>query len=303
MSAAAGTIELPPASRRRARRPLRSSGSLGASTASVGVIGGVMLLLFGPLILLAVFSFNSSTIISLPFEKFTFHWYQAAFENSGARDSIINSVVIALIVAAVCLVVGTMSAIGITRTRFRLRGFASALHGATLVIPSLIIGVAAVMFFSLMQIELSLVTLAIMHIVCTFPLVTAIVAAGLVRFERGPEEAAIDLGASQWQMIRYVMLPQIAPSLAAAGLYAFFESFNSFELSFFTCGYQQTFPVWVYALLKHGDDLPMINAAATVIAAAQVLIVIAGWMLVSRLLRRQSNGRSLSDMIAGGARA
>jgi ABC-type spermidine/putrescine transport system permease subunit II len=265
----------------------------------VAVIAFIMLLLFGPLILLAIFSFNSSTIISLPFEAFTTHWYKAALEDPGARSSIEHSVVVALIVAAFCMVIGTMSAIGITRSHFKLRGAAAGLHGATLVVPSLIIGVAAVMFFVALRIELSLTTLTLMHIVVTFPLVTAIVAAGLVRFEKAPEEAAIDLGASQWQMVRYVMLPQIAPSLAAAGLYAFFESFNSFELSFFTGGYEQTFPVWVYALLKHGDNLPLINAAATFIAAIQVAIVIGGWFLVKRLLHRQSTDTNLSDMILG----
>jgi spermidine/putrescine transport system permease protein len=285
--------------KRRRQRISRRGGERASNAASTAIVVFVLLLLFGPLVLLAVFSFNSSTIISLPFEAFTTHWYKAAMEDPGARSSIEHSVVVALIVAAFCMVIGTMSAIGITRTRFKLRGAAAGLHGATLVVPSLIIGVAAVMFFVQLRIELSLTTLTLMHIVVTFPLVTAIVAAGLVRFEKAPEEAAIDLGASQWQMVRYVMLPQIAPSLAAAGLYAFFESFNSFELSFFTGGYEQTFPVWVYALLKHGDNLPMINAAATFIAAIQVAIVIGGWYLIKWLLNRQSTGENVTDMIMG----
>jgi spermidine/putrescine transport system permease protein len=304
MSATANPIEggqgaVPAPSPRRRKGLSKRNGARASNAASVAIIAFIMLLLFGPLILLAIFSFNSSTIISLPFEAFTTHWYKAALEDPGARSSIEHSVVVALIVAAFCMVIGTMSAIGITRSRFKLRGAAAGLHGATLVVPSLIIGVAAVMFFVALRIELSLTTLTLMHIVVTFPLVTAIVAAGLVRFEKAPEEAAIDLGASQWQMVRYVMLPQIAPSLAAAGLYAFFESFNSFELSFFTGGYEQTFPVWVYALLKHGDNLPLINAAATFIAAIQVAIVIGGWFLVKKLLHRQSTDTNLSDMILG----
>jgi spermidine/putrescine transport system permease protein len=304
MSATARPIEggqtaVPAPSPRRRKGLSKQAGERASNAASVAVIAFIMLLLFGPLVLLAIFSFNSSTIISLPFEAFTTHWYKAALEDPGARSSIEHSVVVALIVAVFCMVIGTMSAIGITRSRFKLRGAAAGLHGATLVVPSLIIGVAAVMFFVALRIELSLTTLTLMHIVVTFPLVTAIVAAGLVRFEKAPEEAAIDLGASQWQMVRYVMLPQIAPSLAAAGLYAFFESFNSFELSFFTGGYEQTFPVWVYALLKHGDNLPLINAAATFIAAIQVAIVIGGWFLIKRLLHRQSTDTNLSDMILG----
>ena len=86
-----------------------------------------------------------------------------------------------------------------------------------------------------------------MHLVVTFPLVVAIVSAGLVRFQRSLEEAAIDLGATQWQMLRYVVLPQIAPSLAAAAIFAFAWSFNNFEISFFTGGFDQTFPVWVFS--------------------------------------------------------
>ena len=85
-------------------------------------------------------------------------------------------------------------------------------------------------------------TIALMHLVVTFPLVVAIVSAGLIRFQRSLEEAAIDLGASQRQMLRYVVLPQIGPSVAAASIFAFAWSFNNFEISFFTGGFEQTFP-------------------------------------------------------------
>ena len=109
-----------------------------------------------------------------------------------------------------------------------------------------------------------------MHLVVTFPLVVAIVSAGLVRFQRSLEEAAIDLGASQAQMLRYVVLPQIAPSLAAAGIFAFAWSFNNFEISFFTGGFEQTFPVWVFSILRQSENLPLVNAVSTVIAVAQI---------------------------------
>ena len=154
------------------------------------------------------------------------------------------------------LVLGTLAAWGLTRLRFAGRGFAAGLHGSVLVVPWLIIGVAGLIFFSELGVSLSLQTVGLMHLVVTFPLVVAIISAGLVRFQRSLEEAAIDLGASQVQMLRYVVLPQIAPSLAAAGIFAFAWSFNNFEISFFTGGFEQTFPVWVFSILRQSENLP-----------------------------------------------
>ncbi len=185
--------------------------------ASAALVAVVLVILFGPVLMLALFSFNDSSIISLPWEGFTTHWYADAWANEQAKDAIVNSLVIASIVTVISLALGTAAAWGLTRLRFFARGPIAGLHGSVLVVPWLIIGVAGLIFFSEAGIALSLQTIGIMHVVTTFPLVVAIVAAGLVRFQRSLEEAAIDLGASQLQMLRYVVLPQIAPSLAAAG--------------------------------------------------------------------------------------
>ena len=141
-----------------------------------------------------------------------------------------------------------------------------------------------------------------MQLVVTFPLVVAIISAGLVRFPRSVEEAAIDLGASQAQMIRHVVLPQIAPSLAAAAIFAFAWSFNNFEVSFFTGGFEQTFPVWVFSILRQSENLPMVNAVSTVIALAQVLAVFAGWRLMRRLTRDRGGDKALTDLMTGTVR-
>ena len=142
-----------------------------------------------------------------------------------------------------------------------------------------------------------------MHLVVTFPLVVAIVSAGLVRFQRSLEEAAIDLGASQLQMLRYVVIPQIAPSLAAAGIFAFAWSFNNFEISFFTGGFDQTFPVWVFSILRQSENLPLVNAASTVIAVAQILAVFGAWQLIKYLSRRRGDDKDgLTDLLTGATR-
>ena len=140
-----------------------------------------------------------------------------------------------------------------------------------------------------------------MQLVVTFPLVVAIVSAGLVRFPRSHEEAAIDLGASQAQMLRYVVLPQIAPSLAAAGIFAFAWSFNNFEISFFTGGFDQTFPVWVFSILRQSENLPVVNAVSTVIALAQVVAVFGAWLADQALARRGGSGGDEAISEPGGA--
>jgi spermidine/putrescine transport system permease protein len=265
------------------------------------LVAFVMLVLFGPVLMLALFSFNDSSIISLPWEGFTTKWYEEAWANGQARDAVTNSLIVASIVMVLSVVLGTMAAWGLTRLRFRGRVLVAGLNGAVLVVPWLIIGVAGLIFFSQIQVQLSLQTITLMHLVVTFPLVVAIVSAGLVRFQRSLEEAAIDLGANQRQMLRYVVLPQIGPSIAAASIFAFAWSFNNFEISFFTGGFEQTFPVWVFSILRQSENLPVVNAVSTVIAAAQILAVMGAWALMQRLSKSDDED-SLTGLLTGGTR-
>jgi ABC-type spermidine/putrescine transport system permease subunit II len=291
---AAAPLERPLGHRIRRRLPGFAGGLL---------VAFVMLVLFGPVLMLALFSFNDSSIISLPWEGFTTKWYEEAWNNGQARDAVVNSLVVATIVMVLSVILGTLAAWGLTRLRFRGRGFVAGLNGAVLVVPWLIIGVAGLIFFSQIGVPLSLQTVTMMHLVVTFPLVVAIVSAGLVRFQRSLEEAAIDLGATQMQMLRYVVLPQVGPSIAAASIFAFAWSFNNFEISFFNGGFEQTFPVWVFSILRQSENLPVVNAVSTVIAAAQILAVFGGWMLMRRLTRSGGDGdETLTGLLTGGTR-
>jgi ABC-type spermidine/putrescine transport system permease subunit II len=262
----------------------------------------VLVILVGPIVLLAVFSFNDSSIIALPFEGFTLEWYGAAFSDPDVLDSLRNSTVLAAIIAPLCVALGTATAWGITRFQFRTRAFWSALVGAPLVIPWLVMGVSGLLLFASLDIELSLLTVGVMHIAVTFPLVTALVSARLVRFERSQEEAAVDLGASQWQLMSKVVLPQLAPTLGAALIFAFAWSFNNFEISFFNGGYEQTFPVWVYAVLRRSDNLPIVNAVSTAVSVVQVAIVYGMWMALREVSRRRGSEENLTNLVAGGLR-
>ena len=267
---------------------------------ALALVTVVLVVLIGPIALLTAFSFNDSTIISLPFEGFTLEWYRMALSDQAVRDSLRYSIIVAAIVAPSCVVLGTASAWGITRFRFRGRGLWAGLLGAVLVVPWLVIGVSGLVFFVYLDVELSLKTIILMHIAVTFPLVTALVSARLVRFERSQEEAAIDLGASQWQLMTRVVLPQLTPALAASLIFAFAWSFNNFEISFFNGGYEETFPVWVFSDLRRSYNLPIVNAIATLVSAAQVVGVYALYLLIKWLGKRRGSGDDLTSLVAGG---
>jgi spermidine/putrescine transport system permease protein len=255
----------------------------------------VGLLLFGPLVILVLFSFNDSNILSFPLEGFTTKWYEEALTDTVLRKALANSFQVAFVVAPLCLVLGTLAAFGLTRFRFRGRGVIGGLVGAPLVLPWLIIGIAALMGYARADIDLSLKTVVATQTVCTFPLVTAIVAAQLFRFQKVQEEAAIDLGCSRLQVLRHIILPHIGPAVAAAAIFAFAWSFNNYEISAFTLGFQQTFPVWVYSNVRSPDHTAIVNAISALISLAQVVLI---WFAL-KLMRLRSGDQATTDMIAG----
>jgi ABC-type spermidine/putrescine transport system permease subunit II len=246
----------------------------------------VFLILFGPIVILVAFAFNDSNILAFPMEGLTLRWFVEAFDDSLLRKALTNSIVIALIVTPLCVVLGTLAAFGLTRFRFRGRGAASGLVGAPLVLPWLVIGIAALMAYDRVDIDLSRGTVIATQVVCTFPLVTAIISAQLLRFQRVQEEAGIDLGCSRMQVLRYIILPHIAPALAAAAIFAFAWSFNNYEISLFTIGFDQTFPIWVYSSVRNPDHTAVVNAISTLISAVQVVLIV----LAVRLLRLRGGG-------------
>jgi ABC-type spermidine/putrescine transport system permease subunit II len=260
-----------------------------------GFLVVVGLLLFGPLVILVLFSFNDSNILAFPLEGVTTKWYADALTDPVLLKALANSFQVAFVVAPLCLVLGTLAAFGLTRFRFRGRGVIGGLVGAPLVLPWLIIGIAALMGYARADIDLSLKTVVLTQTVCTFPLVTAIVAAQLFRFQKVQEEAAIDLGCSRMQVLRHIILPHIGPALAAAGIFAFAWSFNNYEISAFVLGFQQTFPVWVYSSVRNPDHTAVVNAISALISAGQIVLI---WFAL-KLMRLRSGDKATTEMIAG----
>ena len=310
------TVQEPEQGLRRTKPLLtRRRRELSSRTFQALLLAFVALIIFGPLIVLAIFSFNDSQVLAFPLKGFTTEWYAKAFENTDLREALWNSVKIAVPVTIICLVVGTLAAVGLARHFFWGRGGAAGLVALPLVLPWLVIGISGLLFFDLMFRSLppwvfqyvlpffrderpNLWTAGAMHLVVAFPLVTALVSAQLYRIERNLEEAAMDLGATRRQALRLVILPLLVPTLAASAIFVFSWSFNNFIVSFFTLGFETTFPVWVFSSLRRARNLPVVNAVSTMVSMVQILVVWVAW----RALRWQSErqGQDFREVLTGG---
>lgn len=264
-----------PPLRHRARKWFGKHGGVGFGILVIGM-------LYAPLALLVLFSFNDSIVCSFPWRGFTLRWYSEAVSNGNVLSALKNSVLVASIVAPVSLILGTLAAYPITRFHFRFKGAVSGLIAAPIAVPWEITGVAALIYFvRVLHMSPSKTTVILAQIVVTIPLVMLIMAASLARFQRVLEEAARDLGASRLQVFRYIILPHVAPSLIASGLLAFSWSINNFEISFFNGGFDLLMPVWAYSTLRHAVNLPIVNAVGTLVSAAEVLLIACAYVIAT----------------------
>jgi len=243
---------------------------------------GVFVLLYAPILALIAFSFNDSRR-NIVWQGFTFKYYGVAWNNASLREAFFNSLTIAVLCTVVATVLGAMTALLLWRFRFPFKAVYTGLVGLPIVVPEICLGVALLVFFARidwpvgMPWPLNLSSITIAHIAFAFPFVAIVVRARLEGFNRELEEAAYDLGASQWQAFRDVLLPYMKPGLVAGALLAFTLSLDDFVITFFTAGPDSvTFPVKVYSMVRQGVS-PDVNAASTLLI---VITVVATWFAI-----------------------
>jgi len=242
----------------------------------------VFVLLYAHILALIAFSFNDSRR-NIVWQGFTVKYYGVAWNNESLREAFFNSLTIALLCTVVATVLGAMTALLLWRFRFPFKAAYTGLIGLPIVVPEICLGVALLVFFARVDwptglpwpLNLSSITIA--HIAFAFPFVAIVVRARLEGFNRELEEAAYDLGASQWQAFRDVLLPYMKPGLVAGALLAFTLSLDDFVITFFTAGPDAvTFPVKVYSMVRQGVS-PDVNAASTLLI---VITVVATWFAI-----------------------
>jgi spermidine/putrescine transport system permease protein len=244
--------------------------------------------LFLPIVLVVVFSFNNQRSLQR-FGGFSLDWYSQFFENESLTSSLVASLEIAFATMIVGTFLGTLLAFGLVRARTRWAGSANVLMLIPLVTPEIVAGVSAFLLFTQAGMRLSLLTITIAHITFSISYVTVVVRARLASLHPEVEQAAMDLGASQLQTVRLVVLPALWPAILAAGLLVFALSFDDFVLSFFTTGESpQPLPVRIWSAIRFGVT-PTINAIGTLMLAISTLAILLA-IALPRLLGRRESG-------------
>lgn len=241
-------------------------------------------LLYLPIALLFLFSVNSSASLSFPIQQLTFDWYQQLFAADAVLRSARNSLVVALGSSLAATILGTMVSILMLRYKFRAQNALVALSVLPLIVPYVVLGVALLILFSVLDINRSLWTVGIAHTVVSLPYALLIIASRLAGFDSSLEEAAMDLGADYPTALRRVVLPLIFPAMVSAWLTAFTVSFDEFALALFLAGTQPTFPVYLFSQLRFANRLPIMIALAVLMMVGTLTIV----FIAERLRRREA---------------
>ena len=238
------------------------------------VMGLVLLFFYLPIVILVVNSFNASRFGS-GWKGFSLIWYQRLLHEPEIWAAARNTLVIAVSVTLVALVLGTTSALALHRfAKSRLQRIHYTLIYTPLVVPEILMGISLLMAFVAARVSLGLFTIFLAHVTFCISYVALVVLGRLQDFDFAIVEAAQDLGAGWWATARRVLLPMLAPGLAAGGLLAFTLSVDDFVITFFVAGPgATTLPIRVYSMIKHGAT-PLINALSTILLVLTFTIVI-----------------------------
>ena len=242
----------------------------------------VLLFFYLPVFVLVLNSFNAARFGG-EWAGFTLDWYRRLWRAREIWHALGNTLVIAAAATAISCLLGTTAALALDRYRSRLQGAHYLLVYAPLVVPEILMGMSLLLFFVALGLRLGYLTIVVAHVTFCVSYVAMVVLGRLQDFDWGLVEAAQDLGADPWTATRRVLLPLLAPGIAAGALLAFTLSVDDFVITFFVAGPgTTTLPLRIYSMIKHGSP-PLINALSTLLLALTVTTV---W-LSQRLLEEK----------------
>ncbi|MBM3294804.1 MAG: ABC transporter permease subunit [Candidatus Aminicenantes bacterium] len=237
------------------------------------VLAFVLVFFYLPILILVVNSFNASRFGS-GWQGFSLRWYVRLFQEAEIWQAARNTLVIAVSVTLVSLVLGTTAALALHRfAKTRLQRLHYTFIYTPLVVPEILMGISLLMAFVSAGVPLGLTTIFLAHVTFCVSYVALVVLGRLQDFDDAVVEAAQDLGADWWTTARRVLLPMLAPGLAAGALLAFTLSVDDFVITFFVAGPgATTLPIRIYSMIKHGAT-PLINALSTLLLTLTFLTV------------------------------
>lgn len=234
-------------------------------------IGLILLLMYVPIILVIIYSFNESKISSV-WDGFSLKWYEELFADSSLFEALRNSLILGFASSFAAGIIGTLGAFGMTKVNLRSKGIVEYISTLPIMIPEIILGMVFMVFFALIGLPFGMATLIIAHTAFCIPYVFMLVKARLVGMDKSLAEAALDLGAGPVRVFLDITLPLIAPAIASGMLLAFAMSLDDVIISVFVTGVNtNTLPIKIYTQLKTGVT-PKINALCTIMFAVTILL-------------------------------
>ena len=250
--------------------------------------------LYLPIVLLVVYSFNESKLVTV-WSGFSTRWYVSVFNNEGFMDAAWTTIRIAFLSATIATILGTMAALALVRRgRFFGRTLFTGMIYAPLVMPEVITGLSLLLLFVAVDFARGFWTVLIAHITFSMCFAAVVVQSRLVTFDRSLEEAAMDLGCPPVRTFFQITLPIIAPAVVAGWMLAFTLSLDDLVIASFTTGpAATTLPIKIYSQIRLGVS-PEINALCSILVA----IVTIGVLVASFASKRQAVQRERDERMA-----
>ena len=253
----------------------------------------IIALLYLPLVSVGFASVSKARYLTFPIRHYATGWYVDAWNSSTVSELLVTSLKLALIVTVISMVVGFFGALAFARYHWRFRGMFQKLILLPIFFPQTVLGLSLLIWFNALGIVPTWQTAIVAHLVWIAPIATLIIAIRAYGFDPALEEAARDMGASTWTILREVTLPLLMPGVVSAGLFAFLLSWGNFPLSLFTTGADLTLPEWLYAKMVSGYS-PLVPTLGVVAVAVSLLLLIIAIVVyrVMQTLRPSEAGQS-----------
>jgi spermidine/putrescine transport system permease protein len=236
-------------------------------------------------------SLTSSRYFIFPIQRWGLAWWGKTLNSLEVRSLLTTSLLIALIVTAISVVIAFFGALAFARYEWRGRSIYQKIVLLPIFFPQSVLGLALLLWFNALGIETSWRTAVFAHLIWVVPVATLVIAIQVYSFDPALEEAAFDLGANRWQVLREVTMPVLWPGIYSGALFAFLLSWGNFPLSLYTDGADTTVPEYMYAkmIVGYTPGVPVLGTLSTVGAA---ILLLGGYALILLIRRRRVESES-----------
>ncbi|MSP81714.1 MAG: ABC transporter permease [Alphaproteobacteria bacterium] len=246
----------------------------------------VVTFMYLPALCLFLASLTSSRYFIFPITKWGLAWWDKTFASLEIHALFRTSILTAAVVTAIAVVIAFFGALAFARYDWRGRSIYQKIVLLPIFFPQSVLGLALLLWFNALGLQLSWQTAAFAHLVWIIPVVTLVISIQVYSFDPALEEAAFDLGASRFQVFREVTLPVLLPGVFSGALFAFLLSWGNFPLSLFTTGADTTIPEYLYAKMVAGYT-PGVPVLGTVSTAGAAILLLGGYALIVLWRRRR----------------